>query len=188
MTTESAKDTKEEEKASYVLFSSESVSHTHEIYLGTSFDAPEKYTKIFHALQHAGDKDIFNFYLGSYGGRLDSGVQFVNKLRTTKARTRCIIESSCYSMGAIFPFACSETVMNPHTFLMFHDYSTGNGRQKGNEIIMSMENTSKMFRNLLEDVCGKILTSKEIVDICDGKDLYLDRAEVAKRMKSKEKK
>lgn len=167
---------------SYKIFSSDTKKTTHDVYLSTSFEAPEDYLTLFNMLEHASENETFNFYLNSYGGRLDSGVQFINKLRATKAHTKCIVESSSYSMGAIFPFACKETEMREHTTLMWHNFSTGQSRSKGNEIMLSVASTSAMFKKLLEDVCGSILTQQEIDNIVEGKDLYLTREQIAVRM------
>ncbi len=182
MNKEEAKKDDKDEDPSYVMFTKETKSTVYDVYLTTSFEGPEKYHKLYNLLEHALDGDKFNFYLNSYGGRLDSGVQFVNKLGATKASTKCIIESTSYSMGAIFPFACGEVEMREHTSLMFHNFSASPGRAKGNEHILNLENTSSMFKKLLYEVCGKVLTSPEIEDIVQGKDLYLTRDQINERM------
>jgi len=168
---------------SYKIFSREKKSTDYDVYLGETFDSPTEYTDLLHKLSRASKEDTFTFYLNSYGGRLDAGIQLGAKLRTTKAHTKTIIEAPCYSMGAIFPFMTSEVEMLPHAFLMFHMYSTGSGRQKGNELELSLAASTRLFHGLLVDYCSKLLTKEEIKDIVDGKDLYLDTNEVSRRMK-----
>lgn len=181
--TDESKIIDDDKKKSYELYTQESKTTNYFVYLGSSFDAPFEYVKLFHALENAGTGDRFTFYLNSYGGRVDCLLQFISKLKSTKAWTTCIVESTCYSCGAIFPFACSEIQMKDHSSLMWHMYSSGFGRTKGNEIELSIDNTSSMFKKLMTDVCGKVLTKKEIIDIMDGKDLYLDKDEIYRRLK-----
>lgn len=171
-----------EEETSFKLFVGNMPGKKYEVYLKGTFEGPETYHKLYHLLEHASRHDEFTFYLNSYGGRLDAGIQFINKLRATKAHTRCIVESSSYSMGAIFPFACKETELREYVTLMFHNFSTGSGRTKGNEIMLSVGATSAMFKKLLSEVCGKVLTKDEIINIVEGKDLYLTREEIGLRM------
>ncbi len=181
-------DKEEDNGKVYKLFTGSKIRKTHKIYLSDTFEAPEKYTSIFNIIEDASKDDEIIFYLNSYGGRVDAGIQFGNKLRKTKAHTKTVIEGPSYSMGAIFPFMTKEVEMMPHTFLMFHDFSTGSSRQKGNEILLHLTNYSQLFKGLLDDYCSKLLTKEEIADIVAGKDLYLDQAAVSKRMGTHENK
>lgn len=180
-------DEEDESDEQFSLITSKEVHHKHDIYLSTSFDNPESYWKIFQLLDKAKSTDTVTFFLNNYGGRVDTGVQFISKLKNTKAVTKTIVEAPGYSMGAIFPFLTDSFEMRPHTFLMFHDASGFRGG-KLNEMELNIVNFNKMFKGILKTHCSSVLTSKDITSICNGRDLYLTDVEVAERLKQGKKK
>ena len=176
----------DEEIKAYKTFVKTVSSKSHKVYLGETFNAPKEYVLLFNELENAKEGDEFIFYLNSYGGRLDSGIQFANKLATTKAHTKSIVEAPCYSMGAIFPFLTNEVEMLPHTFLMFHDASSGFGRQKMNEIELNVNAFRTLFLDILQTHCSAILSDEEIASIGKGQDVYLTNKDVALRLEQKQ--
>lgn len=178
-------DDDDEGSSSFKLIEGKKITHKYEIYLGSSFDAPEEYFKIFHLLTHAKKEDEFVFYLNSYGGRVDTGIQFAAKLSKTKAHTKTVVESPCYSMGAIFPFLTKEVEMHDHTFLMWHDASIGFGRQKLNEINMNVTVFRDLFLGMLKKHCSEVLTETEIENISNGQDVYLTKEQIQARLRKK---
>lgn len=182
MIDECADDSDKDTVDAYKLFKTTEVITTTKIYLSDSFSAPMDYIPIFEMLDSAKETDKFIFYLNSYGGRVDAGIQFASKLSKTKAHTKSVVEAPCYSMGAIFPFLTKEVEMHPHTFLMFHQASSGFGRQKINDIAANLDTFSGLFKSILVKYCSRVLTTKEIEGICDGKDVYLLDTDVKKRL------
>lgn len=180
-------DDDEDAEEQYSLVTTKEVHHKYDVYLSTSFDSPESYWKLYQLLDKAKATDSVTFYLNSYGGRVDAGIQFISKLKNTKAKTKTIVEAPSYSMGAIFPFLTDSFEMRPHTFLMFHDAS-GFKMGKMNEMELSVTTFNSLFKDILKKHCSSVLTAKEITSITHGRDLYLTDVEVNERLKKGKKK
>lgn len=59
------------------------------------------------------------------------------------------------------------------SFLMFHDYSSGGGRSKGNEQFKHTEAYREVFAFRFNKLCQPFLTESECADVLEGKDLYI---------------
>jgi hypothetical protein len=69
---------------------------------------------------------------------------------------------------------------------MFHTYSSGNWG-KGNEQIASALANDKWARHLFNQVYKGFLEPKEIKEMIDGKDFWMDPTEVKKRLEKRNK-
>jgi hypothetical protein len=76
-------------------------------------------------------------------------------------------------MGAIMALCGDSLAVNKGSFLMFHDYSNGGGRAKGNETLKSTEAYCEIFNYRFNSICQPFLTKKECESVQQGTDLYI---------------
>lgn len=59
--------------------------------------------------------------INSYGGSVESGMELVSMIKSTKNPIICIIESKAYSMAAILATYCTRTYIHKYASVMFHE-------------------------------------------------------------------
>lgn len=151
------------------------------IYLSTSIGDPKDYIDLVHSIKTANKSDTIHIYLNTPGGRLDTGVQIINAMKHSKARIICILEGRAYSLGALIFLSSSEFVVNDHARLMIHNHS-GSAIGKGHEYMAAAQDTVEWFEKMSRDIFKDFLTDKEIQEILDGKDFWLQANEVRERL------
>lgn len=118
------------------------------------------------------ESDVVNIHINCPGGRIDIAAALIDSMQGTKAKVRCILEQPSYSMGAIIALCGDELIMNPNTFLMFHNYSGGVGG-KGSEMTQMVMHNDLYVNTLFENLCHPFLTKKELARINNDGDLYI---------------
>lgn len=131
------------------------------------------YEKLLDELAKIGRDDKVHLYVSTPGGRCDIGFMLIDRIRALDCNVDVIIPYPTYSMGAIMSLCGDSLKMEPGSFLMFHDYSTGMGRSKGNEIFKQTEAYVETFTYKFNSICQPFLTKAECNDVLNGKDLYI---------------
>ena len=152
------------------------------VYLNREIMEPHKYSKLFDLLSSASPYDIIKIHINSPGGDMHTGSQLITHMQTSQAHIITILESSAMSLAPLILFAGDDIEISEHSIIMFHDYSTGE-YGKGNEMVRSANAYCSYYKSMLEKYAKPFLTDKEIKDIVNGQDLYIqDEVEINKRL------
>ena len=170
----------------YTLYKKETKQTEYEVYLGTTIISVTEYHELFRKMSEASERDSFKIILNNYGGYVATGTQFINAIRSTKAKVTTVVAGPVYSMASLIALAVPDVVVSPHTFLMLHDYS-GMEMGKGSEMVKSIECYKPYFDELLKDTCGWFLTKKEVSNICSGIDVYIGSVDAIDRLTRRKK-
>ena len=133
----------------------------------------EDYEKLLETINNIDEKDDVTLSVSTPGGRCDVGFMLIDRFAGLQCKVDVIVPYPTYSMGAIMALCGDSLKIERGAFLMFHDYSGGSGRSKGNEIFKSTEAYCETFKVRFNDVCQPFLTKKECSDVLEGKDLYI---------------
>jgi len=131
------------------------------------------YHELVTLLQKLGYLDDVVVHMSNFGGSVWTGAYLFNAISTTNARTRTIVESPSFSMGAMLSCATDSVTIQPMSFLMYHTYSAimqGNGVSI-RESAKAWEKLGRTMMNRCVDV--GVLTKDQINQILDGKDTYI---------------
>jgi ATP-dependent protease ClpP protease subunit len=133
----------------------------------------EDYEKLLESMSKISKKDTVKLYVSTPGGRCDIGFMLIDRIRELECMVDVVAPYPTYSMGAIMALCGNSLEISPGSYLMFHDYSGGGGRQKGNETLKSTEAYCEVFNYRFNSICQPFLTKKECEDVLQGKDLYI---------------
>lgn len=133
----------------------------------------EDYDELLKQLSNIGKDDELKLYVSSPGGRCDIGFMIIDRIQALECQVDIIVPYPTYSMGALMSLCGNSLTVAPGSFLMFHDYSSGNARSKGNEQFKHTEAYIEVFRYRFNKICQPFLSKKECADVLDGKDLYI---------------
>ncbi len=136
-------------------------------------EAYEDYDKLLEQIDKITKDDSLSLLISTPGGRCDVGFMLIDRLQALKCKIEVTVPYPTYSMGALMALCGHSLELKPASFLMFHDYSSGGGRSKGNEQFKSTEAYIEVFRHRFNKLCQPFLTPKECEDVLEGKDLYV---------------
>lgn len=149
------------------------VSQLFSITLSESVDDVYKYAELNSVLrEEVTSEDVVHLHLSNYGGSVDSASAIVNAIRDCKGIVRGIVNSPCFSAATILALACDELEIRPHSYLMFHSFST-QIQGKSGELKSRLPADARHVETMMRSIYSPFLTKKEIDSVFDDKDLYI---------------
>lgn len=163
--------------------------------LGTSFDFyltsdiedAANYDEWIQICAKASSYDLIVVHINCFGGRLDTAIQIHDMLKETKADVCVTIEGACCSGASLIAMAGRNVKVFPNSYMMIHSWTGGTYGKFGN-IIENTEFQKKWFSDVIKRNYNEFLTTSEIKNVLDGKDLYFDAKEIEARFNSREEK
>lgn len=152
------------------------------VYLTEHIGDSRHYRDLYNLLRQANHDDLFLFYMNNYGGLVHTGIEIINAMNASHASTISVLTGPVYSMAPLITLNADKVCVEPHSFMMFHDYSGGT-RGKGHEQEAAIINDRPFFSELFSTITKKFLNTKEIRQVLQGKDLYLNRETIIDRLK-----
>lgn len=151
-------------------------------YLTDSIDEPSTYNELCFKLKTASPAEVFTLVINTPGGYIDSAVMLVDAIKSSKAKVIAEISGTVASAGTVITLACDEVNIADHTAFMIHNYS-GGLQGKGHEMKAHQEFVDRNLNNSFKTFYKNFLTEAEMDSVIDGKDLWMDKAEVQARLK-----
>lgn len=141
----------------------------------TLYDSISSFSDIKDFVEKLGgmdSNDKVTLKINSGGGRIDVGHMIVQAIQETGAHVTAHIVHASYSMASLIALACDDIVFYPHSLLMFHNYSSGNGG-KGAALVQGILSSDEYIKGIFYDICIPFLTKAEMKDIINDRDLYV---------------
>lgn len=157
----------------YELSSKPKEGKNYSISIWDNIEGYEEYDKLIETMKGITKKDSVTLKVSTPGGRCDVGFMLIDRIMELECTVDVIVPYPTYSMGAIMALCGDSLKVSPGAYLMFHDYSGGGGRSKGNEAFKHTEAYCEVFAYRFNDICQPFLTKNECEDILQGKDLYI---------------
>lgn len=168
-------------------FVNKPVTTLHTFYLSGTIEEPSEYIPWFEIMRNAGENDVIQIHINSYGGDLFTAIQFLRAIADTPAHVICSVEGACMSAATMI-FLCADSFeVSEHSIFMFHNYSGGTFG-KGGEMMDQLMHERKWSQHLLKRVYDGFLNQTEVDALLDNKDLWMDGQEVLKRLTARHEK
>ena len=151
-------------------------------YLSTQIGAPSLYTDMIHTIRSASADSVIYLCVNTPGGRLDTGIQLINAIKSSKATIVGVLDAEASSMGSIILLAADQYIINDNCRMMFHDFSGGTSNGKGNEQIKELTAAIQLYNKLLKSVCVPFLSTDEVERIIKGEDFWMDSDQIRVRL------
>ena len=159
------------------------IATLYEFYLSGEITAPEDYTDWFYTIRSAGPDDEIKVNINSMGGSLETAIQFMRVLGECPAKIITNVEGSCMSAATIIFLCGDEFEVTPHSLFMFHNYSSGMFG-KGGELFDQAVWERKWSTDFFNFIYKDFLTSDEITNLLNNRDLWFHSEEVMERIKN----
>lgn len=166
----------------YTHFQSSIVNNIHHFYLNEPVGDPQHYAEMIHIIRYSSEFDTIFIHINTVGGNAFTAIQLVQAMRESQAHVITSMEGQCYSAGTLIFLSGKEYIVQPHSMMMLHNYSSGIFG-KGHEQRAQFEAHQKWFYNFMQEAYSLFITPEEFDKIIDGGDLWLDSTEVIGRLK-----
>jgi ATP-dependent protease ClpP protease subunit len=168
-------------------FVNKSINSLHSFYLSGSIEEPSDYVAWFEIMRNAGENDVIQIHINSYGGDLFTAIQFLRAIADTPAHVICSVEGACMSAATMVFLAADTFEVSEHSMFMFHNYSSMT-HGKGGEMYDNIVHERKWSEHLLKRIYDGFLHDEEISSLLANKDIWMDGEEVLKRLTERQKK
>lgn len=183
----------DEEMCPWVIYKNECIgsidkyppfSYTeYSLYIYNEILQPSYYTEVFHILRSCESTDVFNIYINSPGGDITTLCSFAAAIDNTSAVVLCHVDGDATSAAFILACMGEEIYFSNFAQMMSHNVRIGISATDMANLDKFMQNTKITYEGLLKKYGSKILTSKEIDEICnEGKEIHLSAEECRKRL------
>lgn len=153
-----------------------------DVYITEDISSPSDYAELCYLLASAESTQTFNFHINCLGGVIDSALMIINAIENSKAESVAYVYGTVASAATMIALACDELVVNDYTSFMIHNYSSqAEGGSKGGELKARQKHTDASLQDVFEKCYKHFLTSQEVVDVIDDKDIWLMPEEVKRR-------
>lgn len=158
----------------------------HHFYITDEIGEPDKYLELINVLKVAEQHDTIFIYLNTPGGYLHTAIQIMSAIKQSSATVITAMEGEVCSAGTMIFLSGNKYIINPNSTFMIHNYSAWIGG-KGNEIASHAKYREEYAKELMNDVYKDFLTTDEINDVLEGRDIWLSSKSVIERLSGKEK-
>ena len=162
------------------------VANIYDLYLTGAITEAKDYQDWNQMMRAAGENDAVYIHINSNGGEIFTAIQLMRTMQETPATVIASVEGMCMSAATLLFLSADVCEISEHSHFMFHTYSSGNWG-KGSEQLANVQADDKWARHLFNTVYKDFLSVKEIKEIVDGKDLWMNPAEVKKRLEARNK-
>lgn len=170
-----------QEPRPYTHFQSKFESNIHHFYISETVGDPQHYAEMIHIIRYSSEFDTIFIHINTVGGNAFTAIQLVQAMRESQAHIITSIEGQCFSAGTLIFLSGKEYVVQPHSMMMLHNYSSGIFG-KGHEQRAQFEAQQKWFYKFMEEAYSSFVTPDEFNKIVDGGDLWLDSQQVVDRL------
>lgn len=159
----------------------EIVSYNHDVFLDKPIEEATEYRDLISLLVNANEGDVINLFINSPGGLLDTSLAIIESIKVSKAYVVGIINGACHSAASILVMYCSEVIVLDNAYMMIHTASFGSSGMTNN-VKNHTDFTVRQVESLLDNTYSGFLTKKELENIKQGLELWLDAEDIRGRL------
>jgi len=160
------------------------VANIYDLYLTGAIGDAKDYQDWNQMMRAASEHDVVYLHINSNGGEIFTAIQLMRTMQETQATVVASVEGMCMSAATLLFLAADVCEVSEHSHFMFHTYSSGNWG-KGSDQLANVMADDKWARHLFNTVYKGFLDPKELSAMIDGKDLWMNPAEVGKRLENR---
>lgn len=172
---------------SYVGHYVNSVQYTHHrFFIDRGIGDMHEYQNLIQTLISAGEGDLVELVVSSYGGTLESALNIVSAIQESSATVRAVITGSCHSAASVITLSCHEVVVLDFANMLCHNGTFGSFG-KAPEVSSQVKFLDKYLTDMAHVIYRGFLTEEEINDMISGKDFWFNADEIRDRLEKRSK-
>ena len=166
-------------------FMKQKIATQYTVTIDEAFTEPSYYRGVVSMLMGASEEDTVIFLINSPGGRLSGLLTLLEGINMTDATTLAVLVGECSSAASMFALHCDQVFVSENATMLCHNVSYGtNG--KGSDVLAHVNHVAKTSEKLLRSTYLNFLSEKEILELLNGQEIYLDSDEIKARLEQKQ--
>ena len=167
-------------------FMKQKIATQYTVTIDEAFTEPSYYRGVVSMLMGASEEDTVIFLINSPGGRLSGLLTLLEGINMTDATTLAVLVGECASAASMFALHCDQVFVSENATMLCHNVSYGtNG--KGSDVLAHVNHVAKTSEKLLRSTYLNFLSEKEVLELLNGQEIYLDSDEIKARLEQKQK-
>ena len=173
-------------KTTLGYFMKQKIATQYTVTIDEAFTEPSYYRGVVSMLMGASEEDTVIFLINSPGGRLSGLLTLLEGINMTDATTLAVLVGECSSAASMFALHCDQVFVSENATMLCHNVSYGtNG--KGSDVLAHVNHVAKTSEKLLRSTYLNFLSEKEVLELLNGQEIYLDSDEIKARLEQKQK-
>jgi ATP-dependent protease ClpP protease subunit len=152
------------------------------INLDEDIKEPSHYRDAFQVLRDAEPGDQVILEINSPGGYLSTACQFYAEILSSKARVHANVIQA-FSAAALIALSADSIASHHQSVMLIHQGKGSVYWEEPDDMRSYAEFFEKRMERIFKDLCEGFLTKKEIRDVLNKKELWLDHEEILRRSK-----
>jgi len=165
----------------YSYFEQILIKKIQHFYISGDIEDSCKYIDMVHKIHTSSEHDTVHIHICSNGGDLSATLQIISAMKASPAHIICEIQSEAYSAATLIFLAADEFIVNPHSLMMIHDFSSESSGKSANHL-SEISAEIVWFKKLSYDYYSPFLTHKEIEEVLKGSDLWIQTDDINRRL------
>lgn len=157
------------------------MTKVHHFYVSGEIEDASKYTEWFQIIRSASPHDIIYLHLNSEGGDAFTAIQFMRVLSESEATVITSAEGFCASAATMLFLCGDQCEVSDHAVFMFHTFSSFS-YGKSSEMFAQVTMERSWGEKMVTDIYKGFFNEDEITALLDGKDYWMEGAEVVERL------
>jgi ATP-dependent protease ClpP protease subunit len=153
-------------------------------YLSDEIGSPDEYTQMIHEIRSSRQTDVIKLHINCPGGNLFTTIQILQAMAECEGHIIASVEGACMSAATLIFLCADEFMITNHSMFLFHNYSGGTFG-KGGEMYHGVIHERKWCEGLMRDLYSDFLTSDEITELINDKDIWMDASQVLERLEKR---
>lgn len=170
----------------YIRTQVEPISHKYTVRIDRDITEPSDFQEELATIRVAGEQDVIHLLINSGGGQLDTAKAFLTSLAQSPAHIITEIEGEACSAATLLFLAGDEFRVSDDASFMIHSASYGY-YGKENNVRQYVEHQAKATERLLRKYYKGFLTEEEIVEVINGRDVWMNSDEIMERLEQRQK-
>lgn len=169
------------------IFATPANGYNYTVNVSQVFGDAYTFDEVIHILSVATPDDHITFNINSDGGILYSLIALRNAIRATQANIHMnLLGMAASAGGALFLEAAHSYQVHDNSCLMIHNMICGTGYDDTHKIMTRAEHNKRLNDRFVRETYHNFLTEEEIIQVLDGKEIYLEDFEIRDRLTERE--
>lgn len=151
------------------------------VYLDEGIQGAKYYRMLIEHMSNLSENDMVVIKVNNHGGLLEGAIALINAMNETEAQVEVVIDGACISAASLIALSAPVVSLVPHSYMMLHSGSFGTAGKQEN-VEAHVEFLSPKVKRLMQEVYQDFITPQEFSDISKGRELWLDTAEIHRRL------
>lgn len=157
------------------------------VFIDEEVKQPSYYRQVISRINSLTEHDTLVFRICSPGGDLGGLTNLLDAVHCTEANTVAHIVGDCHSAASILALNCGTIYVSNYANMLVHGVSFGS-HGKSFDVQSQVKHIADYSEQIFRDTYEHFLSEKEIQEVLQGREMWLQADEITSRLENRQKK